>query len=105
MLHPLPGWVLVHGGLFPKLTLDQQLRKKDKLIRLRWLDTDGDSAPLDDDTASDGPAGSQPWMAAYDGPDNVVYGHAVHSLSRPRIDHQPHGTRLGSTPAASSAAR
>ncbi len=28
-------------GLFPKLTLDQQLRKKDKLNRLRWLDAKG----------------------------------------------------------------
>jgi len=93
VLHPLPGWVLVHGGLFPKLTIEQQLRRKDKLIRLRWLDAEGDSAPLDDDTATDGPAGSQPWMVAYDGPDNVVYGHAVHSLSRPRVDTQAHGTR------------
>lgn len=94
VLEALPGWLVVHAGLFPKLSLEAQLRDKetrDKLIRIRWVDKAGEFVPLEDDTAADGPPGSRPWMEAYDGKYNVVYGHAVHSLSSPRVDVQTHG--------------
>lgn len=95
VLEPLPGWILVHGGLFPGKSIAAHLKDRDlrdKIIRLRWLDADGEFVKLEDDTAAEGPPGSQPWMQAYDGRANVVYGHAVHSLSTPRIDVQHHAT-------------
>lgn len=87
-------WLLVHAGLFPGHTLEAQLKSKDmrdKIIRIRWVDQEGEFVPLEDDTAPEGPVGSRPWMEVYDGPKNVVYGHAVHSLTDPRIDARPQG--------------
>lgn len=89
-----PGWVLVHAGLFPGKTLEEQLQDRklrDKVIRLCWLDEEGKMCPLEDDTAVEGPPGSKSWMSVYDGPLNVVYGHAVHSMATPRIDVRPQG--------------
>ena len=95
-LEPLPGWILVHAGLFPGKTLQEQVNDKDlrdKMIRLRWVDKDGEFVPLEDDTSPDGPPGSVPWMAVYDGSHNVIYGHAVHSYTTPRIHERPQGVR------------
>lgn len=95
ILEPLPGWILVHGGLFPGKSLEAHRKSRDlrdKVIRLRWVDAAGEFVRLEDDTAADGPPGSRPWMDVYDGRANVVYGHAVHSLSKPRVDVQRHPT-------------
>lgn len=89
-----PGWVLVHAGLFPGKTLEEQVKDRklrDKIIRLCWVDKDNEFVPLEDDTANEGPPGSKAWMTVYDGPLNVVYGHAVHSLTTPRVDVRPQG--------------
>ena len=94
-LEALPGWLLVHGGLFPRLSLEAQLKNREtreRLMRIRWVDKDGEFVPLEDDTAADGPEGSKPWMEVYDGKFNVIYGHAVHSLSSPRVDVQTHNS-------------
>lgn len=96
VIEPLPGWILVHGGLFPGKTVKEQLNDKElrgKVLRLRWVDQDGEFVPLaEDNTSFEGPPGSRTWMEAYDGPHNVIYGHAVHSLTTPRID-EWHGVK------------
>jgi diadenosine tetraphosphatase ApaH/serine/threonine PP2A family protein phosphatase len=95
-VEPLPGWILVHAGLFPGKTIEEQVKDKelrDKIIRLRWVDQDGDFVPLEDDTAPTGPPGSRPWMDVYDGPYNVVYGHAVHSLETPKVNNRSQGVK------------
>lgn len=95
-LEPAPGWILVHAGLFPHKTIEEQVKDKElgsKIIRLRWVDDEGEFVPLEDDTALDGPPGSHPWMSVYDGKYNVVYGHAVHGLKAPRIDERPQGVK------------
>lgn len=91
-----PGWIAVHGGLFPKHNLDAQVfdaKMRDKLLRLRWIDDQGESVPVESDTDPNGPSESKSWMEIYDGPFNVVYGHAVHSLSTPRVDERPQGVK------------
>lgn len=96
VLEPFPGLVLVHGGLFPGQPLAEQMKDKklrDKILRLRWVDADGEFVALESDTDPNGPPGSRPWMEVYDGPSNVVYGHAVHSLSTPRVDIRPNGVK------------
>jgi len=95
-LEPVPGWILVHAGLFPSKSIEAQTKSKDlrdKIIRLRWVDQEGEFVPLEDDTAAEGPQGSRAWMEVYDGKYNVVYGHAVHSRSTPKINERPQGVR------------
>lgn len=91
-----PGWVAVHGGLRPGLTLQEQLKnrkERGKVMRLRWVDEDGDHVPVKYDDEGNPLAGNGThWAQVYDGPLNVVYGHEAHSLEHIRIDHQPQGT-------------
>lgn len=95
-IEPLPGWVVVHGGLFRGMTLEQHLadkKAKSKILRLRWVHRetgefmatqyteDGKGLAVPDDAVH--------WTALYDGAYNVVYGHEAHSLSKARVDHMP----------------
>jgi hypothetical protein len=84
----LGDWVVVHGGLLPGRTLAQQ--SPAEVMRLRWLDATGKHLPLDPADPNQ-PPGSHHWMEVYDGSQHVVYGHAVHSLSTPRVDRNRHG--------------
>lgn len=83
------NWVAVHGGLLPGLPLEAQ--ERDKLLRVRYVTPAGEYVGLKDDGSFDPPPNSCCWMESYDGPRNVVYGHAVHSLSSPRVDLRPQG--------------
>jgi hypothetical protein len=82
-------YVVVHGGLMPGVPVEKQ--EKNRIIRLRWLDSDGDyvatryDAPRPDD--------SQHWTEVYDGNLSVIYGHEAFSLSQPRITNRPQGVR------------
>ncbi len=77
-----PEWVAVHAGFLPGLTLEQQ--PLDKVLRVRWVDEKGKNVSLMPDDPE--PKTGSSWMEAYDGDLNVVYGHATHSFSRPRVD-------------------
>lgn len=81
---PIPGMLLVHGGLFPGLDLKDQ--PADKIVRARWVDEDGKHVPSDFDSPDPRPPGAFYWMELYDGPYNVVYGHEAHSLTTARED-------------------
>lgn len=89
MLEPLPGFILVHGGLFPKLALKDQ--PTDKIIRARYVDANGEHMVSDFDSPTPVPAGGRHWATMYDGQHNVVYGHEAHSLSTVRQDRSPSG--------------
>ena len=81
---PLPGWLAVHAGFEADKPLSEQ--KPDKMMRVRFLDpVTGKMKPYVEGTL-DQPVDSVMWMEMWSGPQNVVYGHAVHSLDAPRVD-------------------
>ncbi len=79
-----PGdWVAVHAGFEPLKPWDKQ--KADKMIRIRYVKPEsGDMWPLGDSLEQ--PLGSLVWTEMWNRPENVVYGHTVHSLTLPRVD-------------------
>lgn len=85
-----PGWVAVHGGLFPGHSVEAQLasgKMRDRIVRLRNLTRDEHKyVPYGNERPTD-----HFWAEVWDGPVNVVYGHSVHGLERPRIDYRPQG--------------
>lgn len=82
------NWIAVHGGFEWKRPLATQ--KKDRAIRCRFVDQltgemrnqDGKSDPWVK------PPGTDDWAERWT-ETSVVYGHAVHSLSKPRVDRHP----------------
>lgn len=85
-----PNWVVVHAGFEAKIQLIDQV--VDHMIRIRWVHPDGKMAPPAPGTLNQ-PPNTRKWMEAYDGQFNVVYGHAIHSLEEPRIDHAKNGRK------------
>lgn len=83
------SWVVVHGGLMPGVPLEKQ--DLGRILRLRWLNEDGDHVPVDYDQPPR--TDVHHWSDDYDGPLNVVYGHEAFSLSEPWINTRPHGVR------------
>lgn len=86
-----PGWVGVHAGFEPSLTMSQQ--KGDRMCRVRYVDNasglmvqtrPGETPPA---TASSWTTWSGEWKA----PLNAVYGHIVHDLQNPTIDQNNEG--------------
>ncbi len=75
-----PPWVAVHAGFEPDRTIDEQ--KYAVMLRVRHVDLAGRMVAL----GHEGPTTS-PWATRWQGPESVVYGHDVHDLERPRIDH------------------
>lgn len=87
-LDVLTDWYAVHGGFVPGLhPYDQRVPE---MIRCRWVDDAGKHVGMVGMDPSM-PAGARPWMEAFDGPFNVVCGHAVHSLTDPRVDRTASG--------------
>lgn len=77
------GWSAVHAG-FENVPMTHQ--KPEKVIRCRWIfENTGLMAPFKKGTLEQ-PDGSINWTERWRGPENVVYGHAVHSLKDPRVD-------------------
>jgi diadenosine tetraphosphatase ApaH/serine/threonine PP2A family protein phosphatase len=84
-------WVVVHAGLEPGKSLEQQ--DMGKMTHIRFLDPKTlKTVSLDDNYMP--PPGSIYWTDCYDGEYNVVYGHNVHSLDRPEITVKSNGTQL-----------
>lgn len=78
-----PGWLAVHGG-FEGVPLDKQ--RNDKMLRCRYVDkVSGKMVSLPEDALKQ-PLGTVYWTEQWQGPESVVYGHAVHSLETPRVD-------------------
>ncbi len=83
-------WYVVHAGLEP-LGFGEQT--SDRIMRLRYVDPTTGRMVTNLDGSLDQPPGSVWWMDVWPGPQNIIYGHAVHSLTTPRIDvrETPHG--------------
>lgn len=82
-------WLVVHAGFEAGVQLKDQ--KDDRAIRLRYVDEKtGEFVPYADDSL-DQPPGTVYWTEKWDGPQNVIYGHAVHSLVEPQVDLAPSG--------------
>ena len=78
--------VVVHAGFEPGIPVRKQL--PNICLRMRYVTPDGKY----DKKAVDEPSpGSVYWSAVWTGPENVIYGHAVHGLEEPRIDHPAPG--------------
>lgn len=76
------GFMAVHGGLLPGVPLDKQ--KPGTMMRLRYVTPEGKFAALGADLLP--PPDAVDWQTKYDGPQSLVVGHAVHSLTSPRVD-------------------
>lgn len=86
----LGDFMAVHGGFLPHIPVERQ--RIGSLVRLRWVDAaTGNSLP-----GVARPEGARPWAEVFNGPFHVVCGHAVHSLSEPRIDRMPSGYEIWS---------
>jgi hypothetical protein len=77
------GWILVHAGVEPGRALDKQ--RKDRVIRVRYVDDDGKMVPYEDGSLEQ-PPDTVYWTDQWKGPQSIAYGHAVHSLEAPRVD-------------------
>lgn len=83
-LEVIPGWYAVHAGFEARPMAEQ---KSDKVCRIRYVNalTGKMKSPDEKDIYSQ-PIESVEWMRCWTGPQNVVYGHATHSLGTPRVD-------------------
>lgn len=78
------SWLVVHAGFECNgVRYDEQAR--DTVCRVRNVDDAGKMASDHKNPLVDVP-GSVPWAERWQGPENVVYGHAVHSRTEPRVD-------------------
>lgn len=87
IIRPTPKWILVHGGLFSGIPPESQ---KDTCIRLRYVSGPGKmhAVQMDDKGNFIDPKDMPYWAEIWQGPENVIYGHNVHSLDSPtRFDH------------------
>lgn len=92
MIHPLADWIAVHAGFEG---VPREAQREDRLMRVRWLNPEtGAMVPLKRgrfEGRFQQPPGTIHWSERWAGPENVVYGHAVHSLTTPRVDRLPGG--------------
>jgi hypothetical protein len=89
VIEPIPGWIAVHAGFEGDKTRDKQ--KPDKVVRVRWVNADTGKMVGFEGNNLDQPEGTVHWSSFWRGPENVVYGHAVHSLKNPRVDRPVEG--------------
>jgi len=95
-LATLPGhlrigtrWLVVHAGFEAHRPVAEQKAKT--TCRVQWLDARGRAVSTGD--PKERPPGTDAWTARWRGPENVVYGHAVHDLAVPRVDEPAPGVR------------
>lgn len=79
--------VAVHAGFLPGVRLIDQ--KDQHKLHIRWVDERMEYVSQYDEWSQ--PEGCKFWAEVWDGPFNVVYGHAAFSLSKPRVDARPQG--------------
>lgn len=83
MLRLGSDWLAVHAGFEPGCPLDKQ--KPDRVTRVRFVDAEGEMVAYSEGSLEQ-PKGTVYWSTKWRGPENVVYGHAVHSTTDPRIE-------------------
>jgi len=77
-------WLVVHAG-FECNGVPYTEQSRDSVCRVRNVGPDGKMASDHKNPLVDVP-GSVPWGMRWQGPENVIYGHAVHSRTEPRVD-------------------
>jgi len=78
------NWLVVHAGFETDGTPPEN-QKLSKICRVRDVGDDGKMA-ADHKNPLKPVEGAAPWGTRWAGPESVIYGHAVHSLAKPRID-------------------
>jgi diadenosine tetraphosphatase ApaH/serine/threonine PP2A family protein phosphatase len=92
------GLHAVHAGCEPRYSIADQSR--DVLTRLRYVGTEEGHKRFDRMVgyaagSLDQPENTIYWSERWQGPESIVYGHAVHSLTEPKIDAFPGGRCYG----------
>jgi bis(5'-nucleosyl)-tetraphosphatase (symmetrical) len=82
--HEQPSWLVVHAG-FECNGVRYDHQSRDTVCRVRNVDETGKMASNPKNPLIDVP-GSVPWAERWYGPENVIYGHAVHSREAPKVD-------------------
>lgn len=85
------GLVAVHAGLEPAFPLSKQ---SSAVSRIRFVDTAGEMVGFTAGSIEQ-PPGTSFWSSRWAGPESVVYGHAIYSLTEPRIDRFDGGACYG----------
>jgi len=83
--------VAVHAGLEPAYSVAQQSHA---VSRVRYVDAGGQMVGFIHGSL-DRPANTVFWSGRWKGPESVVYGHAIYSLTEPRIDRFDGGACYG----------
>lgn len=91
MLSVSTGVVVVHAGLEPAFSADAQ---SDAVIRVRFVDASGEMVGYSEGSLEQ-PSDTVFWSERWKGPESVIYGHAVHSMTDPRVDEFPGGKCYG----------
>lgn len=81
-LHITKDWWALHGGCEPRYSLEHQDPKQ--IIRCRYVNEAGVAQALNHDLSR--PEGTVYWAEKWQGPESIIYGHCVHTLSTARID-------------------
>lgn len=85
------GLVAVHGGLEPAYPVAKQ---SNAVARVRYVDAEGKMVGFQEGRLEQ-PADTVFWSSRWTGPESVVYGHAIYSLTEPRIDRFAGGACYG----------
>lgn len=76
------GLMAVHAGLEPAFSFQDQSKA---VLRVRYVNANGKMVGFTEGSL-DQPPSTVYWTEQWKGPESVVYGHAVHSLTDPRVD-------------------
>ena len=82
-LHIGDNWWAVHAGCEPKYALEKQ--NASQIMRVRYVNEKGTGIALNPDKSQ--PEGTVYWDQQWKGPESIIYGHCVHDLKFPRINH------------------
>jgi bis(5'-nucleosyl)-tetraphosphatase (symmetrical) len=77
-----PNLVVVHAGLEPAFPFDDQ---SSAVTRVRFVNDEGEMVGFAEGSLEQ-PSNTYYWSECWNGPESVLYGHAVHSLHDPRVD-------------------
>lgn len=100
-IHIKDKWWSIHGGLEPAYTFDKQ--SPEQIIRCRYVSDGsyvsesgksiayGRAVPLSKDRLQQ--KNTFYWTNGWNGPENILFGHCVHSLKTPLVDVRPNGIK------------
>lgn len=91
VIHIAPDMVVVHAGLEPAFKVADQ---SDAVIRVRYVNEAGEMVGYSEGSIEQ-PSGTADWAERWKGPESVIYGHSVYSLTDPRVDRFEGGACYG----------